>query len=60
MLYSPVYSRVTLAMMEDSGWYIPDYSKGKFSLFSLFAIKSETYVSFVFNMPTLSHVLINS
>ena len=29
MLYSPVYSRVTLAMMEDSGWYIPDYSKGK-------------------------------
>ena len=38
MLYSPVYSRVTLAMMEDSGWYIPDYSKGKFPLFSLFAI----------------------
>jgi len=25
----PVYSRITLAMLEDSGWYIPDYSKAQ-------------------------------
>jgi len=24
---SPVYSRITLALLEDSGWYIPDYDK---------------------------------
>lgn len=23
---NPVYSRLTLALMEDSGWYVPDYS----------------------------------
>ena len=23
----PVYSRLTFALMEDTGWYIPDYSK---------------------------------
>jgi len=26
---NPIYSRITLAMMEDSGWYIPDYSKAQ-------------------------------
>jgi len=25
----PIYSRITLAMLEDSGWYIPDYSKAQ-------------------------------
>ena len=25
----PVYSRLTFALMEDTGWYIPDYSKVK-------------------------------
>ena len=25
----PVYTRLTLALLEDSGWYIPDYSKGR-------------------------------
>ena len=24
----PVYTRLTLALLEDSGWYKPDYSKG--------------------------------
>ena len=24
----PVYTRLTFALLEDSGWYIPDYSKG--------------------------------
>ena len=23
----PVYSRLTFALMEDTGWYMPDYSK---------------------------------
>jgi len=26
---NPIYSRITLAMLEDSGWYIPDYSKAQ-------------------------------
>ena len=25
----PVYSRITLALLEDSGWYYPDYSKAQ-------------------------------
>jgi len=25
----PVYTRLTLALLEDSGWYIPDYSKAQ-------------------------------
>ena len=27
--FSPIYSRLSLALMEDSGWYIPDYSLGR-------------------------------
>jgi len=26
---NPIYSRITLALMEDSGWYRPDYSKAQ-------------------------------
>jgi len=26
---NPVYSRITFALLEDSGWYIPDYSKAQ-------------------------------
>jgi len=27
---NPVYSRMTLALLEDSGWYVPDYDKADF------------------------------
>ena len=26
---NPVFSRITLALLEDSGWYIPDYDKAQ-------------------------------
>ena len=30
----PVYTRLTMALLEDSGWYYPDYSRGLGSFFS--------------------------
>ena len=30
----PVYSRITFALMEDTGWYLPDYAKVIFDIIS--------------------------